>query len=200
VADSPLAVCVWARAVDDGCGPFREGPLCANCIAGYHASSGTQTGTAALCEPCPSPSAALGGTIGFTLVLLTALLIMFLVLWRSDPIPVVAAASAWKDDSAGEHVFTREDRAPPDAVGMGKILIGFLQIATSVLALTSIPWPSTFESVIRSFSFINLSFSTHAPNTPPSPLLSRRSPRVGTDCPPLLSPCAAPSPLCVPCR
>ncbi len=39
-----------------------------------------------------------------------------------------------------------------------KILLSYLQVATTLVNLTEIPWPSAFQKFLQAFSFVNLNF------------------------------------------
>src|SRR6185312_12432347 len=75
--------------------------LCAVCIDGYHASS-----QGAACTPCPSASTATGATIGFTILIIAALCVIFYTIWRSDPV-FLPKNNPWRVVK----VYTLEDRS-----------------------------------------------------------------------------------------
>jgi hypothetical protein len=58
-----------------GCAPHRVGALCAVCEPGYQqASQGSE------CTPCPSHGTSVGGTIGFSILLVAAMVVVFYVM------------------------------------------------------------------------------------------------------------------------
>ncbi len=70
------------------------------CEIGYREES-----QGAGCTACPSKSASLAGSIGFTFLLIFALLVLFIIIWRSRPIPV-PKESAWTEVKEVSLCFT----------------------------------------------------------------------------------------------
>src|SRR5687767_452919 len=49
------------------------------CLPGYTSQNGDPA-----CTPCPSHGNAVAGSIGFTILLVSALAVLFAIIWRSD--------------------------------------------------------------------------------------------------------------------
>ncbi len=125
--------------VGGGCAANRVGPLCAVCRDGYRQDTNAQS-----CSICPSHNDAIGGSIGFTIVIIAALLIVFYAMWHSDG-KLVPKHDAFKKVKP----FTMEDRIPPNYTYNFKLILGYLQVATSLLSLVDIPWPTYFTTFIH---------------------------------------------------
>ncbi len=116
--------------------------------AGYHQSTqGSE------CEKCASQSTSIGGTIGFSILIVAAISVVFYVIWRTENV-IIPKFSPWKTIKN----FTAEDRSSPNFTYNLKILLSFLQIATSLMSFVTIPWPTYFQTFVNYFEFVNLSF------------------------------------------
>ncbi len=80
-------------------------------------------------------------------------LVVFYVIWRSENV-IIPKFSPWKTVKN----FTAEDRSSPNFTYNLKILLSFLQIATSLMSFVTIPWPTYFQTFVNYFEFVNLSF------------------------------------------
>lgn len=80
--------------------------------------------------------------------------IVFVAVWRSDAVDRTRFASPYSRVKA----FSEEDRVPPNYSYNFKILLSYLQIATSLMAYVSLSWPTAFRRFINYFSFVNLQF------------------------------------------
>jgi hypothetical protein len=66
-----LACLTATSCIGGGCAPHRTGPLCAICENGF-----TQATFGAECTACPSRSGAVGGTVGFSLLIALAVVVV----------------------------------------------------------------------------------------------------------------------------
>ncbi len=139
---------VSGHCVDGGCAANRAGPLCAVCADGYREDT---TGQA--CSPCPSHSAAVGGSIGFTILIIAALLCVFYAMWIAES-KHIRKNDPWKKVKP----YTKEARVAPSWTYNFKLILGYFQVATSLLGLADIPWPTYFTRFIRYFDFVNFDF------------------------------------------
>ncbi len=73
--------------------------------------------------------------------------VVFYVIWRSENVNI-PKFSPWKTVK----VFTAEDRSSPNFTYNLKILLSFLQIATSLMSFVSIPWYVQYHAVPRLFA------------------------------------------------
>jgi hypothetical protein len=137
-----------AHCLPGGCSNNRVGPICAVCAPGY-----SQSSQSAECTPCPSQGASIGGTVGFSLLLVAAVSVVFVIVWRSEA-AAVPESSPYKTVKA----YTSEHRSPPNFTYNFKILLSYLQIASTLVNLTQIPWPSVFQRFLQALSFVNLNF------------------------------------------
>jgi hypothetical protein len=112
------------------------------CRDGYTADSQSDD-----CEPCPSADAALGGSIGFTILLICVLLILFAVIWKSEGYTPLKA-----DPFATVKAFLPEDRSPPQFTYNLKIVLAYLQIATALTSVVEMPLPSYFQTFSTDFT------------------------------------------------
>jgi uncharacterized membrane protein len=153
------------------CAKFRTGPLCGLCIEGYRSSTPTSE-----CSACPSKSAAFGVSVLIIIAVVVALVFMYWIVLKSDSHLLQATIDA--DNSAlsmqldeddidedtlidaanGAPVMVMETRAKPNFTFKLKIVVGFMQIATNLSFIVSVPWPSYYSSFIANFQFFNLDF------------------------------------------
>jgi hypothetical protein len=105
------------------------------------------------CELCPDEGKALGATIGYSFLLIAVISLLFYVLWRSED-RAVPKHDHWKIVKD----FRPESRVNPNFQYNLKILLGFFQVATTVVGITEIPWPSAFAEFLSALSWINLDF------------------------------------------
>jgi hypothetical protein len=100
------------------------------------------------CTPCPSESGSIAGTVGYTLLIAVAVLLIFAFVWRSAGVKT-KRFTPWEQDKN----WTPEDRSPPNYTYNFKILLSFFQIASTLFDLVEIPWPTAFQQFIQYFSF-----------------------------------------------
>jgi hypothetical protein len=103
------------------------------------------------CTECPTHSAAVGGSVGFTLLLAFACSVVLYVVWRSEAV-MIPKDSPYQTVRA----FSAEDRVPPNYTYNLKLLVAYFQIATALMGYVEIPWPSDFKQFIQYFNFFNL--------------------------------------------
>jgi hypothetical protein len=157
---------------------IRRSVLCAcrvplHCVPVRRGFSQTDDGQD--CTPCLSETFSIGWTVGYTALIVAALLFIFAFVWRSSgaktkryaprlspPVNTPAADSpvrmcvmcscrftAWDEHKN----WTPEDRSPPNYTHNFKILLSYLQIASTLFDLVEIPWPTAFQKFIQYFSF-----------------------------------------------
>jgi hypothetical protein len=122
------------------------------------------------CEPCPSREVAWGGAIGFSILLIfglcslsvfrsllvlspslslfwlsAGLLVMFYLIWNTDGLPAEMNQRALLDS---HKPFTMENRVRPNLTFSAKIVLGILQVATSLATIVEIPWPQVCTSAL----------------------------------------------------
>lgn len=76
-----------SHCVDNQCAPNREGVLCSICSPGYRAASVDDA-----CTPCPTKKASWGYTVGFTILLLFGLGVLYWAMAREQPSSAYIAA------------------------------------------------------------------------------------------------------------
>jgi hypothetical protein len=104
---------------------------------GYRETGGRDSA----CTKCPSESASLGVTIALLFVIIGVLVVIFAVVWRSDS--GMVERIKWAElqaESQATHpghtaVYTPEVRAHSSFTYSLKIVLSYLQIASSILAL-----------------------------------------------------------------
>lgn len=137
---------------DGGCAANRQGALCAVCADGFSTQS-----SGGACQPCPSKEAATGGTIGFSILIVAAVMVVLYLVWRLDgeDVPKTSPFDVVK-------AYTPEHRARPNYTYNFKILLSYLQISTTLFAFVQVPFPTAFSTFVRYFAFVNLSFIVRA--------------------------------------
>ncbi len=136
------------QCLGGGCALNRAGPLCSICAEGY-----TPNGQGQDCTPCPSRGASVGGTFGYIVLLLAAIFVVFYLVWRSEPAKMTSASPYLRVKA-----WSIEDRSAPNYAYNFKIILSYFQIASTLVSLVEIPWPSAFQKFIQAMSFVNLDF------------------------------------------
>jgi len=98
---------------------------------------------------CPSRSGSIGGTVGYGLLILLAVTVVFYVVWRAEPAKVTKT-SAFSVVKA----WSAQDRPSASYSYNLKILLSYFQVSTSLLKLVEIPYVCPFS--LRSFRLLSL--------------------------------------------
>ncbi len=156
-----------SSCVDGGCGTNRVGPLCALCRDGYTTDS---DGT---CKECPAENTALGASIGFTILLVAALIVIFYGAYHSGTVTTDSDGSVHvatvhitaNDNSQRQRVayqpvkyYNRSRRVPQTLASQFKIFLSYMQIGTALFSSVEVPYPSYFRTFLQYFTFLNLDF------------------------------------------
>jgi hypothetical protein len=149
---------------DADCGDnHRTGPICSLCVAGYHTSTDSGTGS---CVTCPSKSSSLALTIFFCILIAVAVCVLYYFVLRSSNEEsfgmrrqsLTQSQAPFDERLHDALTFSRETRDEPSFMFNLKIVVGFFQIATRLSLYVKTPWPSGFQAFMSAFELLNFEF------------------------------------------